>query len=40
MARVSGQDSFVPLGRAAQYVLINEDDIEKAATTLAARGRP
>jgi 2-oxoisovalerate dehydrogenase E1 component len=40
MARVSAQDSFVPLGRAAQHVLLNEDDIEKAAMTLAARGRP
>jgi 2-oxoisovalerate dehydrogenase E1 component len=38
MVRVAGQDSFVPLGRAAQHVLINSDDIEKAAITVAARG--
>jgi 2-oxoisovalerate dehydrogenase E1 component len=40
IARVASQDSFIPLGRAAQHVLLHGDDIEKAAITLAARGRP
>jgi 2-oxoisovalerate dehydrogenase E1 component len=39
LARVSARDSFIPLGAAAQHVLVDADDIEKAAVTLAARGR-
>jgi len=39
LARVASQDSFIPLGQAAQHVLLHGDDIEKAAITLAARGR-
>ncbi|MDQ1482429.1 MAG: 2-oxoisovalerate dehydrogenase component, partial [Actinomycetota bacterium] len=39
MARVCSQDSFIPLGAAAQHVLLNSDDIEKAAMTLAGKGR-
>jgi 2-oxoisovalerate dehydrogenase E1 component len=38
-ARVSSVDSFIPLGPAAAEVLLSEDEIEKAATTLAARER-
>lgn len=38
MARVSSLDSFIPLGPAAQHVLAGEDDIEKAAITLAGTG--
>ena len=38
IARVSSQDSFVPLGAAAQHVLLGEDEIEKAAITLAGMG--
>ncbi|HET8559672.1 MAG TPA: thiamine pyrophosphate-dependent enzyme [Marmoricola sp.] len=34
MARVSAQDSFVPLGAAANLVLVQEDDIEEAAREL------
>jgi 2-oxoisovalerate dehydrogenase E1 component len=33
--RVASQDSFIPLGPAASYVLLSEDEIEKAAITLA-----
>jgi 2-oxoisovalerate dehydrogenase E1 component len=37
--RVASQDSFVPLGAAAEYVLLSEDEIEKQAHILsAARG--
>jgi 2-oxoisovalerate dehydrogenase E1 component len=36
--RVASQDSFVPLGTAAQHVLLAEDEIEKAALTLAEMG--
>ena len=36
--RVASQDSFVPLGTAAQHVLLGEDEIEKAAFTLAEIG--
>jgi 2-oxoisovalerate dehydrogenase E1 component len=36
--RVASQDSFVPLGTAAQHVLLGEDEIEKAALTLAEIG--
>jgi 2-oxoisovalerate dehydrogenase E1 component len=31
LARVASQDSFIPLGPAAQLVLLSEDEIEKAA---------
>ena len=33
--RVASQDSFIPLGPAAQHVLLGEDEIEKAALELA-----
>jgi 2-oxoisovalerate dehydrogenase E1 component len=36
--RVASQDSFVPLGTAAEHVLLSEDEIEKAARTLAEIG--
>ncbi|MFP5283650.1 MAG: thiamine pyrophosphate-dependent enzyme, partial [Actinomycetes bacterium] len=39
LARVASADSFVPLGPAAAQVLLSEDEIEKAATELAGRGR-
>jgi 2-oxoisovalerate dehydrogenase E1 component len=39
LARVSSADSFVPLGPAAAHVLLEEDEIEKAALTLAVRER-
>jgi 2-oxoisovalerate dehydrogenase E1 component len=34
MARVASQDSFIPLGAAANLVLLGEDDIEQAAIKL------
>jgi 2-oxoisovalerate dehydrogenase E1 component len=34
--RVASQDSFVPLGAAAEHVLLSEDEIEKAAHALCA----
>jgi 2-oxoisovalerate dehydrogenase E1 component len=34
--RVASQDSFVPLGAAAEHVLLSEDEIEKAAHSLCA----
>jgi 2-oxoisovalerate dehydrogenase E1 component len=37
IARVAAQDSFVPLGRAAEHVLLSEAEIDKAAITLAER---
>ena len=37
--RVSSLDSFVPLGTAAQHVLLGEDDIEKAAHQVAGMDR-
>jgi 2-oxoisovalerate dehydrogenase E1 component len=39
--RVASQDSFVPLGTAAEHVLLSEDEIEKAALglTIAALDR-
>jgi 2-oxoisovalerate dehydrogenase E1 component len=37
IARVASVDSFVPLGRAAEHVLLSEDEIEKAAITIAER---
>jgi 2-oxoisovalerate dehydrogenase E1 component len=36
--RVASQDSFVPLGTAAEHVLLSEDEIEKAALTLTGMG--
>ena len=33
IARVASRDSFVPLGPAADHVLLGEDEIEKAALT-------
>ena len=36
--RVASQDSFVPLGAAAEHVLLSEEEIEKAARTLAEIG--
>ncbi|HET8642754.1 MAG TPA: thiamine pyrophosphate-dependent enzyme [Pseudonocardiaceae bacterium] len=38
VARVCAQDSFVPLGEAANAVLVSESDIESAAHTLASSG--
>jgi 2-oxoisovalerate dehydrogenase E1 component len=37
IARVASRDSFVPLGAAANLVLLSEDQIEKAALELLAR---
>ena len=37
--RVSSLNSFVPLGTAAQHVLLGEDDIEKAAHQVAGMDR-
>jgi 2-oxoisovalerate dehydrogenase E1 component len=37
MARVASRDSFVPLGAAANLVLLGEDEIEAAARELVAR---
>src|SRR5699024_7507540 len=34
MERVAGLDTFIPLGTAANHVLVSEDDIEKAATRI------
>jgi 2-oxoisovalerate dehydrogenase E1 component len=39
LARVSSQNSFVPLGTAAQHVLLGEDEIEQAAQAVAGRDR-
>ena len=39
IARVSGRDSFIPLGAAANQVLIDVGEIEKAAQQLVASGR-
>jgi 2-oxoisovalerate dehydrogenase E1 component len=36
--RVASQDSFVPLGSAAEHVLLSEDEIEKGALALAEMG--
>jgi 2-oxoisovalerate dehydrogenase E1 component len=36
--RVASQDSFVPLGSAADHVLLSEDEIEKGALALAETG--
>jgi 2-oxoisovalerate dehydrogenase E1 component len=35
LARVAAQDTFIPLGPAADHVLISEQDIEAAALELA-----
>jgi len=35
VARVASEDSFVPLGDAARHVLVSEDEIERAALSLA-----
>ena len=37
MARVASRDSYVPLGAAADLVLLGEDEIEAAARTLMQR---
>ncbi|GAB3741629.1 transketolase C-terminal domain-containing protein [Microlunatus parietis] len=39
LARVSSTDSFVPLGAAARHVLLDTDEIIKAATDLAGKER-
>ncbi len=39
VARVSSADSLVPLGAAAQHVLLGEDEIERAAIAVAAKER-
>ena len=38
-ARVTGADSYVPLGAAAKLVLPSEDDVLAAARTLLGEGR-
>jgi 2-oxoisovalerate dehydrogenase E1 component len=40
LARVTAEDSFVPLGDAAQLVLVAEEDILEAGRALAARPAP
>ncbi|MDQ6820220.1 MAG: thiamine pyrophosphate-dependent enzyme [Actinomycetota bacterium] len=40
LARVSSKDSFVPLGGAANLVLLSESEIEAAARELVSRDRP
>ena len=37
--RVTSVDSFVPLGQAAQLVLVSEDDVERAAGELLSGAR-
>ena len=37
MARVASRDSYVPLGDAADLVLLGEDEIEAAARELVTR---
>ena len=37
LARVASADSFIPLGAAANHVLLSEDDIERAAVALCGR---
>jgi 2-oxoisovalerate dehydrogenase E1 component len=37
ISRVTSQDSFVPLGQAANLVLLQEAEIESAARALVAR---
>nr|WP_260859528.1 transketolase C-terminal domain-containing protein [Streptomyces cupreus] len=36
--RVAGQDSFIPLGKAAQLVLVSQADVERAAGELLSAG--
>ena len=36
MARVASKDSFIPLGDAAELVLLSEDEIDAAAMALVA----
>ncbi|AZQ39024.1 MFS transporter [Streptomyces cyaneochromogenes] len=36
--RVAGRDSFIPLGQAAQLVLVSESDVERAADELLSAG--
>jgi 2-oxoisovalerate dehydrogenase E1 component len=38
--RVASQDSFVPLGAAAEHVLLSEDEIEKAGLKLVSINLP
>ncbi len=38
IARVASKDSFVPLGHAARFVLVSEQEIEDAALALVGRG--
>jgi 2-oxoisovalerate dehydrogenase E1 component len=40
MQRVASQDSFVPLGTAAEHVLLSEEEIEKAGMTLMSSPHP
>ena len=40
ISRVNSEDSFIPLGGAANHVLLGEDQIEAAARTLLAEGEP
>jgi 2-oxoisovalerate dehydrogenase E1 component len=37
LARVASVDSFIPLGAAANHVLVSEDDIERAALAICGR---
>jgi 2-oxoisovalerate dehydrogenase E1 component len=37
MARVASEDSYIPLGAAANHVLVSEADIERAALALCDR---
>jgi 2-oxoisovalerate dehydrogenase E1 component len=37
VARVASADSFIPLGAAANHVLVSEDDIERAALAICGR---
>jgi len=37
IARVAAVDSFIPLGAAANHVLVSEDDIERAALAICGR---
>jgi 2-oxoisovalerate dehydrogenase E1 component len=38
--RVASQDSFVPLGAAAEHVLLSEEEIEKAGLRLMSSPHP
>ncbi len=40
VVRVTSEDSFIPLGGAANHVLLGEDEIEAAARALVAEGEP